>query len=360
MEGTPIVVVVVGETVRNRQSGQAHAGIGGVVGAAVNRCRDMVPVLVLVGGAGYFAAFSLFRNHAASLLVFVPVALVVAWARRWREGVCVWVPLAISLDAFARLRSLADETAVPIRHTALAQADRALFRGTVPTVWLQTRWHTIGQFGPLDYAAVALHWSHFVLPIVTLVGLWLTRHALFRRYYLAFLVLTTLVLIGYFVFPATPPWLAAREGTLLSPLPLARPMVEIAAAINRNLFGTIYTTIGGTNDVAAMPSLHAAYPCLMATVCWQTARRLGVIGLVYYLLMSFALIYLAEHYVVDVLASAVCVLVAVRIAAAIDARLPAALPLLPAPVAVARKHMPRHVPDAPSASPASTKGMATR
>jgi len=363
MEGTPIVAVVVDDAVHGRQSRQMHAGIG----AMVNRCRGAAPLLVLIGGAGYFAAFSLFRNHAASLLVFVPVALVVVWARRWREGVCVWVPLAVYLDAFARLRSLADETAVPIQHTALAQADRAVFRGTVPTVWLQARWHVAGQFGPLDYAAVALHWSHFVLPIATLVGLWLTRHTLFRRYYIAFLVLTTLVLIGYFVFPATPPWLAAREGTLLSPLPLARPMVEIAAAINRNLFGTIYTTIGGTNDVAAMPSLHAAYPCLMAAVCWQTARRLGVIGLVYSLLMSFALIYLAEHYVVDVLASAVCVLVAVRIAAAIDARLPAALPLLPAPapvaVAVARRHAPRHVPSAPSAqsaSPASTKGMATR
>ncbi len=74
-------------------------------------------------------------------------------------------------------------------------------------------------------------------------------------------------------------------------------MVDMATALNRSLFGDIYATIGSTNDVAAMPSLHAAYPCLMAVMFWPVSRRLGLLGLVYSLLMSLALVYLAEHYV---------------------------------------------------------------
>jgi len=278
-----------------------------------------IAIAIAVAGAGYFAAFSLFRHTMASLLVFVPIALVAAMARRFCGGVTVWVPLAVFLDAFARLRGHADDTTIPIQHTALLNLDQALFGGAVPTVWLQAHLLTRGQYRPYDYLAVALHWSHFVAPVTTLFALWLTRPAHFRRYYLAFIALTTLVLIGYFLCPATPPWLAAREGYLP---PLARPMVTMATALNRSLFGDIYAAIGSTNDVAAMPSLHAAYPCLMAVMFWPVSRRLGLLGLAYSLLMSLALVYLAEHYVVDILASAVCVCIAARCAYAIDARLP--------------------------------------
>jgi len=281
---------------------------------------EVAPYAIAAGGALYFAVFSLFRHNMASLLVFVPVALMAMVARRFREGITAWVPLAVFLDAFAQLRGRADKTVIPIHHTALLHLDRALFGGAVPTVWLQTHLLARGQYRPYDYLAVALHWSHFVAPIATLFALWLTRPALFRRYYLAFVALTTLVLAGYFLCPATPPWLAAREGYLP---PLARPMVDMATALNRGLFGDIYAAIGSTNDVAAMPSLHAAYPCLMVVMFWPASRRLGLLGLAYSLLMGLALVYLAEHYVVDILASAVCVCVAARCAYAIDARLPA-------------------------------------
>jgi membrane-associated phospholipid phosphatase len=281
--------------------------------------RGLSPVLVTAGAVVYFAGFSLFRQNWTSLLIFVPILIVAAWLGRLRSFALVWIPLAVFLDAFARLRALADNTGIPIHHTAVLEIERHIFFGTVPTVWLQNHFTYPRHFHWYDYAATLMHWSHFVAPILILFILWLRFPALFRKYALAFIVLTTIVLDIYFLCPAVPPWLAAKEGYLPH---VTRPMVDVAIQINRNLFGDVYATIGASNDVAAMPSLHASYPFLMFTMLWPVSRKLGLLGLAYFLAMSLSLVYLGEHYVTDILAAMICVLLARWIALAVDRRLP--------------------------------------
>jgi hypothetical protein len=277
-----------------------------------------MPLLVVAAATIYLVGFSLFRQNWSSLLIFVPIFVVAARLGRLRSFAVTWVPLAVFLDAFARLRGVADNTGIPIHHTAVLEIERHLLFGTVPTVWLQNRFTIPKHFRWYDYAATALHWSHFVVPITILFVLWLRYPAFFRRYLIAFVAVTTLVLDGYFLCPAAPPWMAAREGYLPH---LARPMVDVAVQLNQSLFGNVYATIGASNDVAAMPSLHASYPFLAFVMFWPISRKLGLLGLLYFLLMSLALVYLAEHYVVDILAGALCVLIGTRIAYAIDRRL---------------------------------------
>lgn len=284
------------------------------------RVRDAAPLLIVLCAAVYFVGFSLFRQNWSSLLIFAPILVVAAWLGRLRSFALTWVPLAVFLDAFARLRGVADNTGVPIHHTAILEIERHLFFGRVPTVWLQNRYTIPKHYRWYDYVATAFHWSHFVMPMVILFVLWLKYPAFFRRYLIAFIVLTTIILDCYFIFPASPPWMAAREGYLPH---LARPMVDVAVQLNRSLFGNVYATIGASNDVAAMPSLHASYPFLACVMFWPVSRKLGLIGLAYYMLMSLSLVYLAEHYIVEVVAGALCVLIAVPIAKAIDRRLPA-------------------------------------
>ncbi len=279
---------------------------------------DAAPILVVIAATIYLVGFSFVRQNWSTLLIFVPVFIVAAFLGRLRSFAVTWVPLAVFLDAFARLRGLAVNTGIPIHHTAVLEVERHLFFGAVPTVWLQNRLTIPKHYRWYDYAATALHWSHFVMPITILFILWLKFPAFFRRYLIAFIVLTTLVLDIYFLFPAAPPWMAAREGYLPH---LARPMVDVAVQVNRNLFGNVYATIGASNDVAAMPSLHASYPFLACVMFWPVSRKLGLLGLFYFLLMSLALVYLAEHYVIEILAAMVCVLISARIAYAIDRRM---------------------------------------
>ena len=307
--------------------------------AAIARVRlaDAAPVIVVVISTIYLVGFSLFRQNWSTLLIFVPIFVVAAWLGRLRSFAVTWVPIAVFLDAFARLRGVADNTGIPIHHSAALEVDRRLFFGTVPTVWLQNRLTVPKHFRWYDYAATALHWSHFVMPITILFILWLRFPALFRRYLIAFVVVTTIVLDIYFIFPSSPPWMAAREGFLPH---LARPMVDVATQVNQSLFGSVYATIGASNDVAAMPSLHASYPFLAFVMLWPASRKFGLLGLLYFVCMSCALVYLAEHYVVDIIAGTLCVLIGTRIAYAIDRRmapLPARRPLrepahAPAPV----------------------------
>jgi membrane-associated phospholipid phosphatase len=54
----------------------------------------------------------------------------------------------------------------------------------------------------------------------------------------------------------------------------------------------------GTNAVAAMPSLHSAVPWLMAIAFWKY-RWFRWLALWYAASMSFAVVYLGEHYFVD-------------------------------------------------------------
>ncbi|HTE86816.1 MAG TPA: phosphatase PAP2 family protein [Dehalococcoidia bacterium] len=56
------------------------------------------------------------------------------------------------------------------------------------------------------------------------------------------------------------------------------------------------------NPVAAMPSIHAAFPVLVWLVLWKRWHRWGWMLVVYPLAMGFAVVYLGQHYVIDVLA----------------------------------------------------------
>ena len=63
-----------------------------------------------------------------------------------------------------------------------------------------------------------------------------------------------------------------------------------------------YENSGFVNTVAAMPSLHAAFPLMLLLFFWSAGRwvRLGL-GL-YTLAMAFTLVYGGEHFVADILA----------------------------------------------------------
>lgn len=74
------------------------------------------------------------------------------------------------------------------------------------------------------------------------------------------------------------------------------------------------------NQVAAFPSLHAAYPVLAAVYAWRRYRALAVFLVVWAAGVWFSIVYLGEHYVVDALMGLVYVAVATviveRVAAA--------------------------------------------
>ncbi len=69
-------------------------------------------------------------------------------------------------------------------------------------------------------------------------------------------------------------------------------------------------TVLDTNPMAAMPSLHAAFPACCALAAVRAWRLKGATLWLYVAAMAFALVYLGEHYAVDVLAGVALAVVA--------------------------------------------------
>jgi membrane-associated phospholipid phosphatase len=65
----------------------------------------------------------------------------------------------------------------------------------------------------------------------------------------------------------------------------------------------MYKALGG-NPWAAMPSLHFATSVTAAISLAETGRTAGTAGWAYALTLGFALVYLGEHYVTDLVAGA--------------------------------------------------------
>ena len=238
----------------------------------------------------------------------------------WRRAVVKdWLPLLSVLFAYDLIRGLANEVggalfnldrwqSNPKNIISVAQAhltepldaDRWLFGGNVPTVWLQDKLYDPGVAHWWDRVAVPVYLSHFVVSLALMIALWCVAYPVFRRFLATFVTLTLVTLATYLVYPAAPPWMASLNGRL--------PEVDRVVQSTLHVLGgtTVNTAFekgaAYSNPVAAMPSLHAAIPALILFFFWASARRsVRVLLVAYALAMAVTLVYSGEHYVVDVL-----------------------------------------------------------
>jgi membrane-associated phospholipid phosphatase len=100
------------------------------------------------------------------------------------------------------------------------------------------------------------------------------------------------------VVPTAPPWWAAQEGRLQDG---RRVMIEVGKRVWGDLWIPLYDFLGG-NPVAAMPSLHFSSSVMAAHILSEGGSVESAIGWAYAGTLGFALVYLGEHYVIDLLA----------------------------------------------------------
>lgn len=232
--------------------------------------------------------------------VALVVAALAAWApelrrsraRRW------WFLYVAGIFAYTLLRSVADETGVPTQTMYVIDADKLMFLGSDPVVWLQEHLFRPDRVTALDIAAVQVHWSFFVGPHLAAVLIFFWRRSLFPRYVTAVVGTMWAGLLLFFLVPTTPPWLAAQSGHLAEAF---RVMDFVGGSVDADTYRSFYTSLGEPNSVAAMPSIHMAVTFAMYLWARDHARRLAWPLLVYSVVMAFSLVYLAEHYTLDLL-----------------------------------------------------------
>lgn len=222
--------------------------------------------------------------------------------RRLAFGVLVdWFPFLGMLALYDLIRGYADGLWLPVHALPQIDADRVLGFGSIPTVWLQAHlWRGGGDLRWYDYAAWGTYLSYFFVPTLILAVLWWRSPALFRRFASMVVLLAFAGCATYVVYPAVPPWLAAQQG-------LIPPVHHLFGIIGSHMPYVSFEPLWSkgaryANNVAAIPSLHAAYTMLVALFLAARSRSpLRHLLWLYPLAMGFALVYSAEHYGTDVL-----------------------------------------------------------
>jgi membrane-associated phospholipid phosphatase len=183
------------------------------------------------------------------------------------------------------------------------KADRFIGLGTTPTLRLQRAFGTPGRFSRLEKLLVWSHWLWFAFPHGTALFVLFRDRPRFpaaaARIYATFDV----GVLGYWAVPTAPPWYAAQKGLMADGRTpeLRRMMVEYGEQFWKSGWAPLYGFLGG-NPLAAMPSLHFATSVTAAHVLSDSSRVAGVLGWAYTATLGLALVYLGEHYVVDLLA----------------------------------------------------------
>ncbi len=225
---------------------------------------------------------------------------------RARSFLTAVIPYAVLWFVFTFLRSLADETLWAKKvANHVTDLERWIFGGDLPSIRLQDALYTPGQVHVWDYYFVFIHWSYFLVPHAVALWLWWKHPDRFWRFLLALTILLSLGLVLYFAIPSNPPWMA--KPAINSPgAPIVERIMEpIAKQLGGGLYQAGYKVVGESNPIAAMPSIHFAVTFLLFWPMRQISKRWGVIFFIYAASMGFGLVYLGEHYVVDVTMGAV-------------------------------------------------------
>jgi membrane-associated phospholipid phosphatase len=238
--------------------------------------------------------------------LFVVFAILAVPLGRARSFLYSFVPYALVWFVFTFLRSLADETVLArTLNTNVPRLERWLFGGQLPTVTLQDRFLDLNNLGWHDYFLTGIHWSYFIVPHAVAIRTWQKHPALFRHYLGAMTLTLAVGLLIYFLIPTNPPWLAPEPINSPSAAPVYRVMEAIGKELGGGLYDASYAVIGESNAIAAMPSIHMAITFLVVFPARRAGRRRTLLALVYSGLMGLALVYLGEHYVVDVVVGVV-------------------------------------------------------
>jgi membrane-associated phospholipid phosphatase len=242
--------------------------------------------------------FSLSRPVVSAASWQAPVALALAFPRtRARDAGIYALQMWAYFAHYAMPADDEDEIMRRLRVRYPVRFDTVLGGGVTPTLRLQRLLGRKGDVRKHDTLLSAVHWAWFIVPHGTLAYVLITDRDQYPRSAAQIAAVFDLGLIGYWAVPTAPPWWAGSNGHMPH---VRRIMIEAGEKFWGKLWPPLYDSLQG-NPFAAMPSLHFATSVMAAHVLSDTGRAQGVVGWSYAATLGFALVYLGEHYVLDLL-----------------------------------------------------------
>jgi membrane-associated phospholipid phosphatase len=276
---------------------------------------------VLIGYAGTAVALARLRRRlnlprplGLALAASVPPAVAAATPPGRRRRGATWAAHMWAYKvAFEVPYDKPDALRARLRVEAAPRIDRILGAGMEPSRRLQHRLRRPDGVNTLDRLLSAVYFAWELEPHAVLAWILVRHPERFARAALRLGAAFDLTLLGYWLVPAAPPWWASEEAGLLG-----REVRRVPTRVIRDLRGEPLDQddVQGHNPWAAMPSDHFGSALMAALLLVEIDVRLGAVALSYALTLGFALVYLGEHYVVDLLAGACLVAVVIGAEAA--------------------------------------------
>jgi membrane-associated phospholipid phosphatase len=234
-----------------------------------------------------------------------PLGLAVLQPRSKRRDVALY---ALQMWAFTVAHELPFDNPERLRERLRTRypirVDRAIGAGRLPNARLQRAFAGRPGVGALNKALTWTHWLWFVEPYLSLALILVRHNERFPRSARQMAAVFDLGCAVYFAVPTAPPWWSSEQG--LTGEEVRRIMVEVGEPTWGRAWERLYDALGG-NPWAAMPSLHFATSLQAALSLSEAGKVEGAIGWGYAGTLGFALVYLGEHYVTDLIAGAALV-----------------------------------------------------
>ncbi|MCL5784955.1 MAG: phosphatase PAP2 family protein [Patescibacteria group bacterium] len=244
----------------------------------------VMTILMISQGQGFAPARYILVLLLGSLLV-----------KRARNFVLDWSPFLFILISYDFLRVFVKSLILDVSYFQIPLDQK--FFGFIPTVTLQQRFFNPESPSWYDFLGTLLYFLHFALPVCFAFLLWTDNKKHFREFVTGISLLSYAAWITYMIFPTAPPWMAAENGYL--------PGVHKVMSTTLGVFAhkidlaTVYQNLN-PNPIAAFPSMHASYPFLVFLFAWRFFKTKALLFFPYVLAVWLAVIYMGEHYFVDV------------------------------------------------------------
>jgi hypothetical protein len=217
----------------------------------------------------------------------------------------LWIELAIIAWLFW-LYDVVNDLA-PLRHLlAIANArgllslERSLSLDPELTLnhWLAGL-HTLGVVSSYYY-----FFAHGVVTFAVLALLWWKRPPLYMRLRTQLVIINLIAFVVFWRYPLAPPRMFPHLG-----------YVDVVATSHAFVSWSSSALVHDADQLAAMPSLHVAWAIWSGLALWQLFRRrlTAVFAVAYPLTTSFVVMATGNHYLLDVLAGAACVPIALAL-----------------------------------------------
>ncbi|MDD5544196.1 MAG: phosphatase PAP2 family protein [Acidobacteriia bacterium] len=245
---------------------------------------------LLIVVTAYYRVHELYDSDFA-FLILILFAVILG---RLSSFISDWLPAVMLLFSYEYLHGYADKVIGRVHSTDVIAVEQKLFGTPVIAVWLQRWLYNPAHPHWYDKASAVIYFAHSFVVLFVGFALWFFSRDKFRIWVRLFVYLSFAGFTTYVLFPAMPPWMASQQHLIP---PIHKIIDEVLPDGTQGVVSTMTS-----NLVAAMPSLHAAFPMLGFLFMLRYFRKIAPLYGLYSLAVFFAILYTGEHFIVDTIA----------------------------------------------------------